>query len=99
MKTAANLARATLWVTLLVAVILVFTAGWLIDPAHSAVASVFVVSTADAVQSDAERRRGEEVLTLERGHLDTITDAALSYLHLDDLLHALLLASRQYGAH
>src|SRR5258707_12410508 len=84
--TPAHLGRTTLWVTLLVAVILVFPAGWLIDPADYAVASVFVVSTADAVQSEAQRRRVEEALTVERACVDSITDAALSSPGLDDLL-------------
>ena len=75
---------------------LVLTAGRLIDSAHSVSASVFVASLAYAVQSEAERRRVEEVLTAERARLDSITDAALSYLGMTDLLRELL--SRLRGA-
>jgi signal transduction histidine kinase len=69
---------------------LVLTAGRLIDSAQSIPASVFVAALAYAVQSEAERRRVEEVLAVERARLDSITDAALSYLGLDDLLRELL---------
>jgi signal transduction histidine kinase len=69
---------------------LVLTTGRLIDSADSVPASAFVTSLTYAVQGEAERRRVEEVLTVERARLDSITDAALSYLGLDDLLRELL---------
>ncbi len=69
---------------------LVLTAGQLIDSADSVSASAFVTSLAYAVQGQAERRRVEEALAAERARLDSITDAALSYLGLDDLLRELL---------
>lgn len=69
---------------------LLLTAGRLIDSTRSVSASVFVASLAYAVQTEAERRRVEGALTVERARLDSITDAALSYLGLDDLLRELL---------
>jgi signal transduction histidine kinase len=69
---------------------LVLTAGRLIDSAEMIPASAFITSLAYAVKGQAERRRVEEALAAERARLDSITDAALSYLGLDDLLRELL---------
>ena len=69
---------------------LVLGAGRLIDSSRSVPAAVFVASLASAVQSRTERRRAEEQLAAERARLDSITDAALSYLGLDELLRELL---------
>jgi signal transduction histidine kinase len=69
---------------------LVLAAGRLIDSTRSVRASVFVASLAAAVQSQTERKRAEERLAAERARLDSITDAALSCLGLDDLLRELL---------
>jgi signal transduction histidine kinase len=74
---------------------LVLTAGRLIDSSDSIPASAFVTSLTYAVQSAAERRRVEEALAAERARLDSITDAALSYLGLDDLLRELLARLRR----
>jgi signal transduction histidine kinase len=75
---------------------LVLTTGRLIDSTDSIPASAFVTSLTYAVQSEAERRRADAALTAERARLDSITDAALAYLGLDDLLRELL--SRLRGA-
>ncbi len=69
---------------------LVLTTGRLIDSTDSIPASAFVTSLTYAVQSGVERRRAEAALMAERARLDSITDAALSYLGLDDLLRELL---------
>jgi signal transduction histidine kinase len=74
---------------------LVLTTGRLIDSADSMPASAFVMSLTYAVQSASERRRVEEVLADERARLDSITDAALSYLGLDHLLRELLAQLRR----
>jgi len=73
---------------------LVQAAGRLIDSARSVPAPVFVASLASAVQSQTERKRAEELLAGERARLDSITDAALSCLGLDDLLRELLVRLR-----
>jgi signal transduction histidine kinase len=69
---------------------MVVAAGRLIDSARSVPAPAFVASLASAVQSQSERMRAEERLADERARLDSITDAALSCLGLDDLLRELL---------
>ena len=74
---------------------LLLAAGNLISSEETVPASVFVASLASAVQSEAERRRAEEALAAERARLDSITDAALSYLGLDDLLRDLLARMRR----
>jgi len=74
---------------------LLFAGGNLIRSEETVPASVFVASLASAVQSEAERRRAEGALAAERARLDSITDAALSYLSLDDLLRDLLARMRK----
>lgn len=74
---------------------LLLAGGNLIRSEETVPASVFVASLASAVQSEAERRRAEEALAAERARLDSITDAALSYLSLDDLLRDLLARMRR----
>jgi len=69
---------------------LLVAAGRLISNEQSVPASVFVASLAHAIQSETERRRAEEALAAERARIDSITDACLSHLGLDDLLRELL---------
>jgi signal transduction histidine kinase len=64
--------------------------GRLLDSGGSVAAGRFVASLGEALRSQAERRRAEDALAHERARLEAITDVALSYLGLDDLLRVLL---------